>query len=289
VAALVASTLGVWTPVARAAPDAEALVVEAEEALGAGEYADAAALFERAYMALSARERTGQLGEHLVLSAAEAREKAWLGSDTVAELEEASRLLDKHIATVEARGAEPGAEVTTTKSRLDAIIAKLGSARSDPPPEDDPLPGPVVDEPGTLSDGPAVRDTPPNTSRPDVLGLSLVIGGSVLTVGGAVMLGVGAALPGWAEDRLAERGGTSEQDDVFLSDAKRAGVGLMAGGGVMAGVGVVAIIVGAVRLVRRNKRAATARVPGTRDTYLDVAVSPVLTPQRAGASLQLRW
>jgi hypothetical protein len=238
---------------ASAAPDPETFVVGAEEALSEQRYAEAAALFERAYQTLSARERTSALGEHLVLSAAEAYEQAWLASDALEQLVAASRLLRKHLAAAEVREQPVGPEVLQTKQRIDALLDRL---RGEPSPS---APEPVAaSQPRGAGPPPDDPPPPPTNSAdvrkpPDGLAVGLLVGGSVALLGGATMLGTGAAIPGWARDKLEERGGMGEQDQAFRDDANRLSIGLMAGGGALAGLGVVAIVVGAVRAARTNK------------------------------------
>jgi hypothetical protein len=265
VGASAAAAIVLASQVAIAAPDPEAFVVEAERALAEERYAEAAEGFEKAYRTLSARERTGPLGEHLVLSAAEAREQAWLASDRVDELEAASSLLTKHVAVAEVRKQTVSPEVVQTKQRIEGLLARL--RRGDEPrgaeDDGDPLP-PVADPPAVLEDD-SVVDAPRPAAprrRPDGVAIGLLAGGSVAVVGGATMLGVGAALPGWARNKLEERGGTGDGDAAFLADADRLSVGLMAAGGTLAGLGVVAIVVGAVRAVRGRGEDATSGSSG---------------------------
>jgi hypothetical protein len=252
---------------ASAAPDAEAFMVRAEQALSEQRYGDAAALFEQAYFSLSAKERTSALGELLVLNAVEAHEQAWLASDELEELRAASNLLRKHVAVAEVRKLPVHPEITQTRERIDGILHKLAGSttpRREPPP-------PTVSE--SAEPRPATQPARASTDRRprDAVAIGLLAGGSVAVAGGVAMLGVGAALPGWARRQLEERGGTGEQDRAFLDDADRTSIGLMAGGGSLAALGVVAIVVGAVRAARKGTSRTEARL------------------RFRGAAIEMRW
>lgn len=252
------------------APDANALLQAADEALERGDHAGAAEGFRGSYRALSAEQQRSPVGARTIALAYDAYREAWHRGRDPAPLRAARELLLEHITTLER--ANMTAAVQETRHRLEWIEHLLeleeASARAatpaacpEPPVQETPVCPTVEPEPtsrGTAT--PAETDAPP---RRDVVGVALVSAGAVTLVGGVGLLIGGSRVLPTARQQIVAAGRDPDdpvpQDAVYLQVHQERGRNVMIAGGVVAGVGAAAATWGLVRLIRGRSAASRAK------------------------------
>lgn len=241
----------------------EQLIVDAEAALDAGRWEAAGDAFRRAYERMSPRERAGDLGEHVVTEGVAAYDRAYRKDGETRHLVHAQDLLQA--AAADRGGSMPTAELRAEADRIAALLERI--EHDDTPAE----PAPQRPE--------ASEDRPPPPSRDerriDGPGVALVTVGTIVLGAGVGLLANGVTVPARARDRIADRGGSTPDDDAYLEEAERLRTGFVAGGAVAIAVGVAGVVWGAVRLARHRRGPA--------------AVAPMLDPSTRGLSAQFRF
>ena len=247
---------------------------QGEAALERGEYRSAAQAFGDHYRNLAMEQRASEVGEHVVMYAAEVYEKAWAKDAAVADLEASRALLSEFVRDVETvHGADRPQLTEAARAEIVELDAKIEAARAGEP---EPLPEPVASpepEPSPRGTKPAPAPTsasPPDRSGTDPLGVALVASGATIAAGGIAMLaaGLAGATARRAEARLDER---CEQDGAdamactqaqqsdharaFVARAERTDrtVALASIGPLV--VGIALVVGGSVRLTRRRSQA----------------------------------
>ncbi|MEM9462972.1 MAG: tetratricopeptide repeat protein [Myxococcota bacterium] len=169
---------------------------------------------------------------------------AWAQAARLAGDCEAAVDLYRRFVDAGAEGAQREAALQN-EARCREQLAAAQTSPTEPEPEPEPTAEPEV----------AVRpsdDLPRSRRRPDPLGLSLLVTGSVAAVAGSVVLGVGEG----------RRIGQARETDYDRFDSLDAQIDRFhIAGGVTLGVGVALAIGGVVRLLIVRRRSSLARVP----------------------------
>jgi hypothetical protein len=254
---------------------------QGEAALERGELSTAASEFSAHYRGLSPEQRASQVGEYVVMYAAEVYDQAYAKDGAIEHLESSRELLATFVRDVE--GVEGNAKPELTKAarakieELDQKIAKARPAEKAkdveaatvPPPEKTV---PVLEHPPIE---PATPDTDP--SGPDRVSVALIATGATLAVGGIAMLaaGLAGATERRAESKLEAQceadGATAEECtramngtwQPYLDRAERSDRMVAIASVAPLVVGTALLIVGGVRLARdRNGSTHPSGVKG---------------------------
>lgn len=240
--------------------DAEALIDAAEIATDEGRHRDAAQDYARAYRTLPLALRTGPVGSQLIGRAVESF-KLVAQDEGPEALEGLVSLLERHLDDLRTQGKTE--ELDELEETLERIRREVEESRESEGPTDEVLEddettsrASAVELKATTDPGKPVDDPEHRSGRS--LGIGLVAGGSAFILGGAGMLAAGPSMVVVAQRRLDERGGEQEGDDEYLDDARTVRNALLISGGVAAALGVTAVVIGALRLKRGQRRSDVA-------------------------------
>lgn len=252
------------------APDANASLQAADEALERGDHAAAAEGFSASYRALSPAQRQSPVGARTIARAYDAYREAWHRGRDVALLRAAEALLGEHVALLEPV-AKPEV-VQEARHQLEWIEHLLeleeASARAatpvacpEPPALEAPVCPTVAAEPEP-AEPVAADEVDAAPQRRDPVGVALVAAGTVTLTGGVGLLIGGARVLPTARQQIEAAGRDPDdpvpQDAVYLQIHQERGRNVMIAGGVVAGVGAAAAAWGIVRLARRRTGAPDA-------------------------------
>jgi hypothetical protein len=245
---------------------------QGEAALERGEYRSAAEAFGDHYRDLAKEQRASEVGEHVVMYAAEVYGKAWAKDAAVEDLEASRALLSEFVRDVETvHGADRPELTEAARAEIEELDAKIAAASAgEPEPVPEPVAAPERAPQDTTPDPAPTSASPPDRSGTDPLGIALVASGATIAAGGIAMLaaGLAGATARRAEGRLDERceqdgadamtcAQAQQSDDAraFVARAERSDrtVALASIGPLV--VGIALVVGGSVRLTRRRSHA----------------------------------
>jgi hypothetical protein len=245
---------------------------QGEAALERGEYRSAAEAFGDHYRGLPMEQRASEVGEHVVMYAAEVYATAWAKDAAVADLEASRALLSEFVRDVETVHGGDRPELTkAARAEIEQLDAKIEAASAgEPEPQPPPVTPPEATPRDTKPEPAPTSASPPDRIAADPLGIALVASGATIAAAGIAMLaaGLAGATKRRAEARLdesCEQEGAdamecadaqqSDEARAFVARAERSDrtVALASIGPLV--VGIALVIGGSVRLTRRRSQA----------------------------------
>jgi hypothetical protein len=254
---------------ARAASEAAtpSRLEQGEAALARGEFRQAAEEFAAHYHGLPAEQRASQVGEHVVMYAADVYDKAWAQDTAIEDLEASRALLSAFLRDVESIHGTDEAELTAAaRAKIEDLDAKIDEASAEAVPPADPVPKPEVQK-KAIRRPKTVSASPHDTPGPDPLGIALLASGATIAAGGIAMLAAGLAgattrrARARIDDRCQEdgvdaaacdRAKATDEARAFIADAERSDR-------TIAFVSIAPLVVGTALLIGGGVRVALRR------------------------------
>jgi len=233
----------------------EATLAQAEQASRSGDFALAVDLYTRAYEALPAEDRAGELGSDLVHEiAATAQASDERDDRDVSLLRSAIEVIDRHLAVVSApsgsaAGGASRESLAHKRLQLGARLTEITIA-----------PESVTTDETRPTQPPAKPRKPVSHERRKDVAFGLLAGGVVVLGGGIGLLAGGGRHFNTTEEdyerSLAANSCTAPDCDLegWYAQERREIAGLFAGGGILAAVGVALLVTGGVIAASSFKR-----------------------------------